>query len=99
MLSIQIPPFSIIVTAEQTNKILKTSENLLKTPLPGGSLQSQWFITGETAHKSDPARFSETQSPPADVPGIPPITSRPAQTSKSRYPQLDLISHGNTQVL
>lgn len=86
MLSIQIPPFSIIVTAEQTNKILKTSENLLKTPLPGGSLQSQWFITGETAHKSDPARFSETQSPPADVPGIPPITSLTSPDLKVKIP-------------
>lgn len=86
MLSIQIPPFSIVVTAEQTNKILKTSENLLKTPLPGGSLQSQWFITGETAHKSDPARFSETQSPPADVPGIPPITSPTSPDLKVKIP-------------
>lgn len=86
MLSIQIPPFSIVVTAEQTNKILKTSENLLKTPLPGGSLQSQWLITGETAHKSDPARFSETQSPPADVPGIPPITSPTSPDLKVKIP-------------
>lgn len=86
MLSIQIPPFSIVVTAEQTNKILKTSENLLKTPLPGGSLQSQWFITGEIAHKSDPARFSETQSPPADVPGIPPITSPTSPDLKVKIP-------------
>lgn len=86
MLSIQVPPFSVIVTAEQTNKILKTSENLLKTPLPGESLQTQWYTPGETAHTSDPAPGSQTQSPPADVPGIPPITSPTSPDLKVKIP-------------